>query len=231
MYNKTTIQCAFVTDGYKMGDHRGAKASIADRLGSVLRNAALFYLQRCRNRKTERRAPRRKGSHKMNAWRSFAAGKWQEKIDVRNFIQKNYTPYTGDESFLQPPTERTKAMLEKYEALCREEQKNGGVLKIDTDTVITITSFGPGYLDKENEIIVGLQTDEPLKRACNPFGGMRMVRSACEAYGYKVSDTIENEFKYHKTHNDGVFSAYTDDVRAARHEMCIRDSLCPVRRS
>ena len=217
MYNKTTIQCAFVTDGYKMGDHRGAKASIADRLGSVLRNAALFYLQRCRSRKTERRAPRRKGSHKMNAWRSFAAGKWQEKIDVRNFIQKNYTPYTGDESFLQPPTERTKAMLEKYEALCREEQKNGGVLKIDTDTVITITSFGPGYLDKENEIIVGLQTDEPLKRACNPFGGMRMVRSACEAYGYKVSDTIENEFKYHKTHNDGVFSAYTDDVRAARH--------------
>ena len=143
--------------------------------------------------------------------------KWQEKIDVRNFIQKNYTPYTGDESFLQPPTERTKAMLEKYEALCREEQKNGGVLKIDTDTVITITSFGPGYLDKENEIIVGLQTDEPLKRACNPFGGMRMVRSACEAYGYTVSDTIENEFKYHKTHNDGVFSAYTDDVRAARH--------------
>ena len=105
------------------------------------------------------------------------------------YIQKNYTPYTGDESFLQPPTERTKAMLEKYEALCREEQKNGGVLKIDTDTVITITSFGPGYLDKENEIIVGLQTDEPLKRACNPFGGMRMVRSACEAYGYKVSDT------------------------------------------
>ena len=86
----------------------------------------------------------------MNAWRSFAAGKWQEKIDVRNFIQKNYTPYTGDESFLQPPTERTKAMLEKNEALCREEQKNGGVLKIDTDTVITITSFGPGYLDKEN---------------------------------------------------------------------------------
>ena len=153
----------------------------------------------------------------MNAWRDFKGGKWQDRIDVRDFIQKNYTPYTGDESFLQPPTARTEKMLEKYEALCRAEQQNGGVLNIDTETVITATSFGPGYLDKENEIIVGLQTDEPLKRACNPFGGMRMVRSACEAYGYKVSDKIEEEFKYHKTHNDGVFSAYTDDVRAARH--------------
>lgn len=153
----------------------------------------------------------------MNAWRDFKGGKWQDRIDVRDFIQKNYTPYTGDESFLQPPTARTEKMLEKYEALCRAEQQNGGVLNIDTETVITATSFGPGYLDKDNEIIVGLQTDEPLKRACNPFGGMRMVRSACEAYGYKVSDKIEEEFKYHKTHNDGVFSAYTDDVRAARH--------------
>lgn len=153
----------------------------------------------------------------MNAWRDFKGGKWQDRIDVRDFIQKNYTPYTGDESFLQPPTARTEKMLEKYEALCRAEQQNGGVLNIDTETVITATSFGPGYLDKENEIIVGLQTDEPLKRACNPFGGMRMVRSACEAYGYKVSNKIEEEFKYHKTHNDGVFSAYTDDVRAARH--------------
>ena len=130
----------------------------------------------------------------MNAWRDFKGGKWQDRIDVRDFIQKNYTPYTGDESFLQPPTARTEKMLEKYEALCRAEQQNGGVLNIDTETVITATSFGPGYLDKENEIIVGLQTDEPLKRACNPFGGMRMVRSACEAYGYKVSDKIEEEF-------------------------------------
>ena len=153
----------------------------------------------------------------MNAWRDFKGGKWQDRIDVRDFIQKNYTPYTGDESFLQPPTARTEKMLEKYEALCRAEQQNGGVLNIDTETVITATSFGPGYLDKENEIIVGLQTDEPLKRACNPFGGMRMVRSACEAYGYKVSDKIEEEFKYHKTHNDGVFSAYTPEIKAARH--------------
>ena len=153
----------------------------------------------------------------MNAWRDFKGGKWQDRIDVRDFIQKNYTPYTGDESFLQPPTARTEKMLEKYEALCRAEQQNGGVLNIDTKTVITATSFGPGYLDKENEIIVGLQTDEPLKRACNPFGGMRMVRDACKQYGYEVSPKIEEEFKYHKTHNDGVFSAYTKDVREARH--------------
>jgi len=153
----------------------------------------------------------------MNAWRSFSLGKWTDRIDVRDFIQKNYTPYLGDESFLQPATVRTRKVLEKYEALCHAERQNGGVLMIDTDKIITITSFEPGYLDKENEIIVGLQTDVPLKRACNPFGGMRMVRASCEAYGYKVSENIENEFRFHKTHNDGVFSAYTDDVRAARH--------------
>ena len=153
----------------------------------------------------------------MNAWRSFSLGKWTDRIDVRDFIQKNYTPYLGDESFLQPATVRTQKVLEKYEALCHAERQNGGVLMIDTDKIITITSFEPGYLDKENEIIVGLQTDVPLKRACNPFGGMRMVRASCEAYGYKVSENIENEFRFHKTHNDGVFSAYTDDVRAARH--------------
>ena len=129
----------------------------------------------------------------MNAWRDFKGGKWQDRIDVRDFIQKNYTPYTGDESFLQPPTARTEKMLEKYEALCRAEQQNGGVLNIDTETVITATSFGPGYLDKENEIIVGLQTDEPLKRACNPFGGMRMVRDACKKpLMVKLSPQAEN---------------------------------------
>ena len=131
----------------------------------------------------------------MEAWRNFTPGKWQQNIDLRDFIQKNYTPYSGDESFLAPPTERTVKVRSKYEELCRQEQKNGGVLKIDTDTIITVTSFGPGYLDKDNEIIVGLQTDEPLKRACNPFGGMRMVRSACQAYGCQVSEKIEEEFK------------------------------------
>ena len=153
----------------------------------------------------------------MQAWNTFEGGVWQQEINVRDFIQRNYTPYDGDGSFLAPATARTAALREKFDALLAEERDRGGVRSIDTDTVITITAFGPGYLDKDNEIIVGLQTDEPLKRACNPFGGMRMVREACKAYGYEVSPQIEEEFKYHKTHNDGVFSAYTKDVREARH--------------
>lgn len=153
----------------------------------------------------------------MNAWENFKSGKWEQEINVRDFIQKNYTPYDGDGSFLAPATERTKKVREKFDALLAEEREKGGVRNIDTENVITVTAFGPGYLDKENEIIVGLQTDEPLKRACNPFGGMRMVRDACKQYGYTVSPKIEEEFKYHKTHNDGVFSAYTKDVREARH--------------
>ena len=116
----------------------------------------------------------------MNAWRDFKGGKWQDRIDVRDFIQKNYTPYTGDESFLQPPTARTEKMLEKYEALCRAEQQNGGVLNIDTETVITATSFGPGYLDKENEIIVGLQTVkarlQPVRRYAHGALRLRSLR-------------------------------------------------------
>ncbi len=153
----------------------------------------------------------------MQAWNTFEGGVWQQEINVRDFIQRNYTPYDGDGSFLAPATARTAALREKFDALLAEERDKGGVRSIDTDTVITITAFGPGYVDRDNEIIVGLQTDEPLKRACNPFGGMRMVREACKAYGYEVSPKIEEEFKYHKTHNDGVFSAYTKDVREARH--------------
>ena len=153
----------------------------------------------------------------MNAWNNFNGGSWENEINVRDFIQKNYTPYDGDGAFLAPATARTTALREKFDALLAEEREKGGVRNIDTETVITITAFGPGYLDKDNEVIVGLQTDEPLKRACNPFGGMRMVRDACKQYGYEVSPKIEEEFKYHKTHNDGVFSAYTKDVREARH--------------
>ena len=153
----------------------------------------------------------------MNAWNNFNGGDWETGINVRDFIQKNYTPYDGDSAFLAPATARTTALREKFDALLAEEREKGGVRNIDTETVITITAFGPGYLDKDSEIIVGLQTDEPLKRACNPFGGMRMVRDACKQYGYEVSPKIEEEFKYHKTHNDGVFSAYTKDVREARH--------------
>ena len=153
----------------------------------------------------------------MNAWNNFNGGDWETGINVRDFIQKNYTPYDGDSAFLAPATARTTALRKKFDALLAEEREKGGVRNIDTETVITITAFGPGYLDKDSEIIVGLQTDEPLKRACNPFGGMRMVRDACKQYGYEVSPKIEEEFKYHKTHNDGVFSAYTKDVREARH--------------
>ncbi|MDY2714146.1 MAG: formate C-acetyltransferase [Candidatus Borkfalkiaceae bacterium] len=153
----------------------------------------------------------------MEAWRGFKNGIYQTQIDVRNFIQTNYTPYEGDSAFLAGPTERTKALMKKVNALLKEEQDKGGVLSIDTERVSTLTAYPAGYIDKDNEIIVGVQTDEPLKRGVNPFGGMRMARSACEQYGYKLSDKIEDEFKYKTTHNDGVFAVYTDDMRAARH--------------
>lgn len=153
----------------------------------------------------------------MDAWRGFKNGIYQTQIDVRNFIQTNYTPYEGDSSFLVGATERTKALMKKVNALLKEEQDKGGVLSIDTERVSTLTAYPAGYIDKDNEIIVGVQTDEPLKRGVNPFGGMRMARSACEQYGYKLSDKIEDEFKYKTTHNDGVFAVYTDDMRAARH--------------
>ena len=120
-------------------------------------------------------------------WEGFEGRIWKEEVNVRDFIQKNYTPYDGDSAFLAPATARTTALREKFDALLAEEREKGGVRNIDTETVITITAFGPGYLDKDSEIIVGLQTDEPLKRACNPFGGMRMVRDACKQYGYEVS--------------------------------------------
>ena len=153
----------------------------------------------------------------MNAWRDFKGGKWQDRIDVRDFIQKNYTPYTGDESFLQPPTARTEKMLEKYEALCRAEQQNGGVLNIDTETVITATSFGPGYLDKENEIIVGLQTDKPLKRALHVNGGIRIACQAASQHGYKIDENVVERYTFErKTHNAGVFDVYTPEMRACR---------------
>lgn len=152
-----------------------------------------------------------------DAWKGFKGGNYQNEIDVRDFIQNNYTPYDGDQSFLKGPTQRTQKIMDEVNALLKKERDNGGVLSIDTERVSTLTSYPAGYIDKDNEIIVGLQTDEPLKRGVNPFGGMRMVRSSCEQYGYKLSDKIEDEFKYKTTHNDGVFSVYTDDMRAARH--------------
>jgi formate C-acetyltransferase len=138
----------------------------------------------------------------------FKAGKWQYHINVRDFIIRNYTPYDGDDSFLAPPTERTLALWNKVKALMDKERKNGGVLDIDEHTISTITSHKPGYIDKDLEIIVGLQTDEPLKRAIMPFGGIRMVRTSLEAYNRQMDPEVEKIFEYRKTHNDGVFDAY-----------------------
>nr|WP_315020890.1 formate C-acetyltransferase [uncultured Aminipila sp.] len=152
----------------------------------------------------------------MKEWTSFKKGNWNEKIDVRDFIQKNYTPYEGNDDFLEDPTPRTLRVRERFEELLRIEQQNKGIYAIDTETVITSTSFKAGYICEEDELIVGLQTDEPLKRACNPFGGMRMVHNSCEEYGYQVSEEIEKQFCQHKTHNEGVFDAYTEDILAAR---------------
>ncbi|MBR2384518.1 MAG: formate C-acetyltransferase [Clostridia bacterium] len=149
-------------------------------------------------------------------WAGFKSGKWQNEIDVRDFIQTNYKEYKGDDSFLAKPTKRTKEMMKKVEALFALERQSGGVLDIDTATVSSLLSYPAGYIDKENEIIVGMQTNRPLKRGVNPFGGMRMARQACEAYGYKLSPKIEEEFRYRTTHNDGVFRMYTENMRLAR---------------
>ena len=149
-------------------------------------------------------------------WTGFKAGVWQEEINVRDFIQQNYKAYEGTDEFLSGATERTKSLMKKIEALFALERQFGGVLDIDTATVSSLTSYSPGYIDKGNEIIVGMQTNRPLKRGVNPFGGMRMVRQACEAYGYKLSRKVEEEFRFRTTHNDGVFRAYTDEMRQAR---------------
>ncbi len=149
-------------------------------------------------------------------WNGFKAGVWQNEINVRDFIQTNYKEYTGDASFLKGATERTASLMKKVQTLFTLERQYGGVLDIDTDTVSSLTSYTPGYVDKANELIVGLQTNRPLKRGVNPFGGIRMARQACEAYGYKLGRKIEEEFKFRTTHNDGVFRAYTDEMRAAR---------------
>ena len=150
-------------------------------------------------------------------WEGFAGKEWKESINVRDFIRNNYTPYEGDSGFLAGPTARTSSLMEKFRVLLAAEVKNGGLLDIDTETVSSLANYAPGYLDKEKELIVGLQTDAPLKRGVHPFGGIRMARSACAAYGYQLSDKIENAFHFRTTHNDGVFRAYTDEMRAARH--------------
>ena len=154
---------------------------------------------------------------KERAWEGFTEGAWTDEINVRDFIQKNYTPYEGDETFLAGSTARTDRLMKKLNKLFEAERAMGGVFDIDTDTAMSLVTYQPGYLDKDEEIIVGLQTDKPLKRGVNPFGGMKMTEQACAAYGYQLSDKIKQEFTYRTTHNDGVFRIYTDEIKAARH--------------
>ena len=149
-------------------------------------------------------------------WNGFNEGIWQDEINVRNFIQTNYEEYKGDESFLSGPTKRTSDLMEKVQELFRLERQRDGVLDVDTKTVSSLCAYLPGYIDEKNELIVGMQTDAPLKRGVNPFGGIRMARQACAAYGYRLSDKVEDEFRFRTTHNDGVFRVYTDEMRAAR---------------
>ena len=151
-----------------------------------------------------------------NNWNGFIDGVWKDEINVRDFIQKNYKEYKGDDSFLAGATERTQKLMNKLNSLFALEAQFGGVIGVDTMTVSSLTSYGAGYLDKDNELIVGLQTSRPLVRGVNPFGGIRMARQACDAYGYKLSSKIEEEFKFRTTHNDGVFRAYNEEMRRAR---------------
>src|ERR671933_384515 len=161
---------------------------------------------------------RGKGLNMMyQQWKGFTTGQWMKEIDVRDFIQKNYTPYEGDGSFLSSATERTQKLWEQVTALMKQE-RDKGILDADTQVVSTITSHAPGYIDQQLEQIVGLQTDKPFKRAIMPLGGIRVVKASLESYGYKLDPETEKIFtKYRKTHNDGVFDAYTREMRLARH--------------
>ncbi|MBF0688487.1 MAG: formate acetyltransferase, partial [Cellulomonas sp.] len=151
-----------------------------------------------------------------SAWREFVAGPWSDGIDVRDFIQRNYTPYTGDASFLAGPTERTTGVWTALTKMFPEERERG-IYDVDAKTPSTITSHAPGYIDQANELIVGLQTDAPLKRAIIPNGGWRMVETSLKTYGYEPDENVKKIFtEYRKTHNQGVFDVYPPNVRAAR---------------
>lgn len=161
---------------------------------------------------------RKEGSKmKYEQWQGFVPGAWETDIDVSDFIQRNYTPYEGDEKFLVGPTEATNKLWGKLQELQKEEHAKGGVLDMDTDIVSGITSHKPGYLMEGLEQVVGLQTDKPLKRAFMPFGGIKMAEEACAQYGYKPNPELHKIFtEYHKTHNQGVFDTYNPEIRAAR---------------
>ena len=159
--------------------------------------------------------PARTREGAVSAWHGFQTGLWQKEIDVRDFIQQNYEPYDGDASFLAPVTPRTQKIWDTLQALFVEERKKG-VLDI-SQVPSSITAHAPGYIDKDHEVIVGLQTDAPLKRAIMPNGGLRMVVTALKTYGYEPDPHVVEAFtKYRKTHNDGVFDAYTADIRKCR---------------
>ncbi|WP_226035574.1 formate C-acetyltransferase [Aquibacillus saliphilus] len=153
----------------------------------------------------------------MNSWNGFKKGRWQKEIDVRDFILRNFTPYEGNDEFLSGPTDNTLALWDQVMDLTTQERENGGVLDLDTKIVSTITSHGPGYLSQEKEKVVGVQTDAPFKRSLQPYGGMRMAVAAAESYGFEIDKEVEKVFtEYRKTHNQGVFDAYTPEMRMAR---------------
>ena len=153
----------------------------------------------------------------ISAWEGFKSGIWMNNIDVVDFIKNNYTPYLGDDSFLAEPTQRTLRIWNKVSELMKKEREQGGLLDADTRTPSMIDAYAPGYIDKNDEIIVGLQTDAPLKRAIMPWGGWRMVEASCKAYNLQEDENVKEIFtKYRKTHNEGVFEAYTPEIRACR---------------
>ncbi len=159
---------------------------------------------------------------KEEYYETFKGTKWKEDIDVRDFVLNNYTPYDGDSSFLEGPTANTSALWDELQKLQKEERAKGGVLDMETEVVSGLTAYGPGYLDKDKEVVVGLQTDKPLKRAFMPYGGIKMAEQSCTMYGYQPSEKLHEIFtKYHKTHNDGVFDAYTPEIMHCRHNKII----------
>ena len=158
-------------------------------------------------------------------WEGFKGRDWRNSVDVRSFIQDNYTEYDGDEAFLADPTEATDKLWGKLQELQKEERAKGGVLDMETEVVSGLTAYGPGYISEEMkdlEAVVGLQTDKPLKRAFMPYGGINMAEKACTTYGYQPSEKLHEIFtKYHKTHNQGVFDIYTPEMKKARHNKII----------
>src|SRR5918993_3941371 len=166
-------------------------------------------------------APTSEAMASVNEWAGFAPGRWQSTVDVRDFIQRNVTPYDGDESFLAAPSERTLAVWAKLQPYFQEEIRKG-VLDVDTKTPSSMTAHKPGYIDRDNEIIVGLQTDAPFRRAIMPYGGLRMVEAGLKAAGVEPDPIVHDIFtKYRKTHNEGVFDAYTPEIMACRRSHII----------